>query len=46
MRDEDGSDIGISMMSILKRAVRLSPGTFPMQLSISSSSLTLAVPEL
>ena len=38
--------MGISITSILKSAVLLSPGIFPMQLSSSSSSLTLAVPEL
>ena len=44
--DFDGSDIGISITSILNKAVLLSPGIFPIHSSISSSSLTPAVPEL
>ena len=46
MRDFDGSALGISTTSIRKSAVRLSPGTLPMQPASSSSLRTPAVPEL
>ena len=44
--DFDGSFIGISIISILNKAVLLSPATLPMHSFISFSSLTLPVPEL